>query len=191
MTDTIAEQPVDTAESKMEQVVRANVGYIGAELAAGRWTALRFLRFRPERELKDMLAVAEAAAREVAAADDNIIDVEEAVGEDAVVSTLRDAVRVQAPANQIAGCPAGYEPVPYPLGVEDRERLYDATSRILQDAMPRHLPGGDQGWSWRVEPQVTQDGSALILRLTPRNERFEDPIVHAQTPEQQAGEPGA
>ena len=179
------EQPTDTAESNMERVIRANVGYIGAELTAGRWTALRFLRFRPDRELRDMLAVAEAHARAVAEADPDVVDVESRVGEDAVVSTLRDAVRVHAPANQIAGCPPGYEPVPYPLGVEDRERLYDATSRILVDVMPRHLPGGDQGWSWRVEPTVAKDGSALILRLTPRNERFEDPIVHGETPEEQ------
>jgi hypothetical protein len=181
LTDDVAED----AESLTAQVTKSNVGYVGSELAAGRWTDLRFLRFRPERELADMLDLAERVARARAQDDPEVIDVEEAVGADPVVGTLRDALRVHAPANQVSGCPAGYTAIPYPLNVEDRERLYGSTSRVLQDVLPRYLPGGDEGWSWRVEPQVAADGSALLIRLTPRNSRFEDPIEHAQSVEQQ------
>lgn len=184
MTETLTE-PDEAVESPTDRVIRENVGYIGGELVAGRWTALRFLRFRPERELKDMLDLAERVARARVEEDPEVIDVEEAIGQDNVVDTLRSAIKVHAPANQISACPPGYTAVPYPLSVEDRERLYDATGRILSDTLPRYLPGGDQGWSWRVEPQVSADGSALLMRLTPRNERFEDPIVHAQSVEEQ------
>lgn len=181
LTDDVAED----AASLTAQVTKSNVGYIGAELAAGHWTDLRFLRFRPERELADMLALAERVARARVEQDPDVIDVEEAVGADAVVGTLRDAIRVHAPANQVSPCPAGYVAIPYPLNVEDRERLYGSASRVLQDVLPRYLPGGDDGWSWRVEPQVATDGSALLIRLTPRNTRFEDPIEHGGTVEEQ------
>jgi hypothetical protein len=173
-------------QDRLYEVLRSNVGYVERELAAGRWTGLRFLRFRPERELRDTLTVAEDRARARAETDDEIVDVEEAVGHDAVVDTLREAIRVKAPAAHLAACPNGYQQPPYPLTVEDRERLYEETSRLLPDVLPRYLPGGPEGWSWRVEPQVASDETALLLRLTPRNERFEDPIVHALTPEEQS-----
>lgn len=180
MTET-----AEAVESPMQTAIRENVGYVGAELAAGRWTDLRFLRFRPERELTDLLDLAERVARARVEDDPDVIDVEEAVSADAVVTTLRDAIRVHAPANQVSPCPPGYTAVPYPLHVEDRERLYASTSRVLQDVLPRYLPGSDEGWSWRVEPQVAQDGSALLMRLTPVNKRFEDSVEHELTVEEQ------
>jgi hypothetical protein len=195
VTDTATEQtPFTPAQQALYDVLRQNAAYIGAELAAGRWTGLRFLRWRPERELRDTLNIAEAHARaraeahneELAAAGERELDVETVIAQDAVVDTLREAVRIHAPAAHTSPCPRGYQQPPYPLTVQHREDLYAETSRILPDVLPRHLPGGPDGWSWRVEPQVTADASALILRLTPRNERFEDPIVHGQTPEEQA-----
>lgn len=173
-------------DPKVRRVLTRNIDYIKAEVGAGRQIGLRFLRFRPARELRDTLEVAEDRARGAANRDETIVDIEAAIGQDWAVDVLRDAIKIHAPAAQVTDCPPGYVQPPYPLNVEDRERLYDATARILQDVMSRHLPGGSEGWAWRVEPQVTDDGSALILRLTPRNERFEDPITHAQTPTEQA-----
>lgn len=176
---TMADMSILTFDDTLTSILAGNCDFLRLELTAGRHTQQRFLRFRPIRELTDMRDFEAARVRDriVEADDPDVIDIEAAVAADDVVSTLTDAIRVSAPANQIADPPKGYVAVPYPLDGLAREVLYGQTGETLQQVLPRHLPGAQDGWTWRVEQRISDDSRSLLVTLTPRNDRFEDHVA--------------
>lgn len=154
MTTTLPEN--DTPA--VEQVAAGNARWLAERLAAGDVEALRFLRYRPSRELADV----QTAARRVGASD---AAARPAMTE--VASVLDDALQLaRGHTGGPSTCPLGYVPLEYPVTDEEKARLLqqaaDAT-RILR------LPGAERGWTWNHAVDVDVDEMTVTIRLQARH----------------------
>lgn len=187
MTTTAPETVV--AEPSLEETAMANAVWVGERLADDDRESLQFLKWRPLREVQDVLAAARqlaisatrAAERAVRDSDDpdRDRDVAEARRIEAVA---KNTVNCLLDAEQLAkghtGGPSqptlGYVPLVYPVSAEEVARLLsdaaDAT-RMLR------LPGADRGWAWSHAVDVDPETVEVVVRLRAR---------HPQLPQREA-----
>lgn len=147
MTETTIELDPVQAEA------RANAEWIDGKMKEQHTWELQFLRYRPARELTDVLG----QATEIGASDDTIVCLTEAI------ALSRGHTGGPSPA------PLGYTALYYaPSDTETEDVLEQAVelTRRIQ------LPGGQYGWRWTKDTKVDPAARTVTIVLTADHPRL-------------------
>lgn len=139
----------------VQELARSNAEWVAGKLADGDVEALQFLKYRPVREVTDVLDAAKRA---------DLVD---------TVACMTDALRLaQGHTGGASPTPTGYEPIVYPVTPDEVAQLLAAAgdaTKLLR------LPGTERGWTWSHSIEVDPDSVEVVVRLKPRHPRLERP----------------